>query len=159
MLFTLICCQAIFSQPGKYAGSKQMLIGKTYTDSHKIMGLGDYTPVEGSVLNDINDPELIIGDVFRKGTTYVIVFSIKEDTALENYQIADVVEIKGVAKGWTVRSACRQYKQPDSYIFVFGKETLAEYMKTIKKAWRFYPDKRRVEVIPVKGIDCENIGC
>ncbi len=32
-------------------------------------------------------------------------------------------------------------------------------MNLIKKARRFNPDKRRIEAIQVKGIDCENIGC
>jgi thiamine biosynthesis lipoprotein ApbE len=71
-----------------------------------------------------------------------------------------VVQVAGVAKGWTIRSAsCRQNKENDAYIIAWGKETTAEYMKLIKKAWRINPDKRRIEVIPVKNVDCENIGC
>ncbi|MFZ1328640.1 MAG: hypothetical protein WAW27_06400, partial [Chitinophagaceae bacterium] len=63
-------------------------------------------------------------------------------------------------KGWTVRSSfCRQNEQESNYIIALGKATTAEYMKQIKKAWKFDPDKRRIILIPVKGIDCENFGC
>ncbi len=148
------------AQPGKYAGTKKSMIGKTYTDSRKIPGLKGWTFMEGSLLNQISDPEYIMADVFKKGTTYVIIFSIREDTASEETKIYDVIEITGVAKGWSVRvGTCNQNDQPDSYIVAWGKDTNAEYMRLIKKAWRFDPDKRRVILIPVKGIQCENIGC
>ncbi len=83
-----------------------------------------------------------------------------EDTASDKYTVVDVVEITGVAKGWTVRcSFCRQYEQENNYIIAWGKENTGQYMKLIKKAWKFDPDRRRINAIPVKGIDCENIGC
>jgi hypothetical protein len=145
---------------GKYAGTKKSLIGKVYTDSRNLAALKGWTFMEGGVANSLNDPELITSDVFKKGTSYVVFFSIKEDTASDKFTVIDVVEITAVIKGWTVRSSfCRMNKQENNYIIAWGKENKEEYMKLIKKAWKFNPDKRRIDAIPVKGIDCENIGC
>lgn len=150
----------IYAQPGKYAGTKKSLIGKFFTDSRNLTALKGWTYVEGGLANSLNDPEWIMSHIFRKGTTYIVFYSIMEDTATGKSKVADVLEITGVTKGWTVRSSfCRQNKVESNYIIAWGKETSSEYMKLIKKAWIFDPDKRRIIVIPVKGIDCENIGC
>ena len=157
LLFLLV---NIHAQNGKYAGTKKSLIGKTFTDSRNMPGLKGWTLREGSLLNHIEDPEYIFADVYKKGTSYIVVFSIKDDTTSDKFEIQDVIEITGVAKGWDIRvGTCTWFGQPDSYIAVWGKETQDEYMKLIKKAWRFDPDKRRVNAIPVKTIKCENIGC
>ncbi len=145
---------------GKYAGTKKSLIGKVYTDSRNLFALKGWTYMEGGLANSLNDPERIMSDVFKKGTTYIVLFSIMEDTASDKFKVIDVVEIIGVTKGWTVRSSfCRENKQENNYIIVWGKENTGQYMKLIKKAWKFDPDRRRINVIPVKGIDCENVGC
>lgn len=158
--FLVLFATAIFAQPGKYAGTKKSLIGKIYTDSRYIPGLKGWTYMEGALLNHIDDPEQITADVFKRGTSYVVVFSIKEDTASDKFEIQDVIVITGVAKGWAVRSGtCSWLNQANPYIVAWGKETQDEYMKLIKKAWRFDPDKRRVIGIPVKTVVCENIGC
>ncbi len=103
---------------------------------------------------------MITVDVFQKGSTVIVLYSIKEDTLSDEYRIADVLEIKGVARGWEIRSSfCRRNGTEDAYVTILGKQTQDAFMKIIKKAWRFNPDKRRIELIPVKGIDCENIGC
>lgn len=160
VLIFLLCGCVVMAQPGKYAGTKKSLIGKKYTDSHSIKGLQGWTFREGNVLNPLTDPEMITVDVFQKGTTYIVMFSIKEDTASDIFLIVDVMEVKGVAKGWQIMSGmCRQNQQENTYIVAWLKEATTEYLKTIKKAWKFNPDKRRIEVIPVKGVDCVNIGC
>ncbi len=147
------------AQAGKYAGTMKKLIGKVYTDSRNIAALKGWQPREGSVLNPLTDPEMILADVFQKGTTYIVFFSIKEDTASTMYKIFDAIEIKAVLKGWIIKTAlCRQNKIESPYIFAWLKETPTDYMKTIKKAWRFNPDKRRIEILPIKNIDCMNEG-
>ena len=150
------------AQPGKYAGSKKTLIGKEFTELKKLPALKGWQNMEGAVVNPnpFTDTETHLVDIFKIGTTYLIIFSINEDTASKTFKIIDVVQVGGVAKGWTIRSSsCRRNKENDAYIIVWGKETTDEYMKLIKKAWRINPDKRRIELIPIKGIDCENIGC
>ena len=145
---------------GKYAGTKKSLIGKVYTDSRNLTALKGWEFMEGGLANSLDDPERIMSEVFKKGTTYVVLFSIMEDTASGKFKVMEVVEITGVLKGWTVRgSFCRQNEQENNYIIAWGKENTGQYMKLIKKAWKFDPDRRRINAIPVKGIDCENIGC
>ena len=145
---------------GKYAGTKKSLIGKVYTDSRNLTALKGWEFMEGGLANSLDDPERIMSEVFKKGTTYVVLFSIMEDTASGKFKVMEVVEITGVLKGWTVRgSFCRQNEQENNYIIAWGKENTGQYMKLIKKAWKFDLDRRRINAIPVKGIDCENIGC
>ena len=158
-MFVLLYANA---QPGKYAGSKKTLIGKEYTELSKLPGLKGWQNMEGAIVNSfpLTDAEMHSVAVLKIGTTYLIIFSINEDTAHDTFKIMDVVQVAGVTKGWTIRTAsCRSNKENDAYIIVWGKETTDEYMKLFKKAWRINPDKRRIEIIPVKGIDCENIGC
>jgi hypothetical protein len=148
------------AQNGKYAGTKKSLIGKTYTDSRYIAGLKGWAYMEGALLNHINDPEQITAVVFKKGTTCVVIFSVKEDTASGDYAIRDVIEITGVSKGWSVRlGSCDQSGQPDPYIVAWGKDSQGAYMNLIRKAWRFDPDRRKVNAVPAKTVRCENIGC
>ena len=159
-LVLLSACLSAPAQPGKFAGTKKSLIGKEYTDSRLMPGLKTWTFREGTLMNSLKDPEWFMADIFQKGTTMVVVISVKADTASDTYRIIDLIEVKGVTKGWTIHAgSCRQNKINNAWLIVWGKETNQEYMKTLKKAWRFNPDKRRVEVMPVKGVDCENIGC
>ncbi len=158
-LFFFLLSTTVMAQ-GKYAGTKKSLIGKVYTDSRNLTALKGWTFMEGGVANSLDDPERIMSEVFKKGTTYVVLFSIMEDTASGKYTVVDAVEITGVAKGWAIRSSfCRQNGQENNYIIAWGKENTGQYMKLIKKAWKFDPDRRRINVIPVKGVDCENVGC
>jgi hypothetical protein len=159
-LLLLLPFTGVIAQPGKYAGTHKSLIGTTFSLSREIPALKGWTMKEGSLLNQINDPEYIYADVYKKGTTYMVVISIVEDTASDNFKIVEVLEIPGVQKGWTVRiGSCYKLEQPDNYIIAWGKENQDEFMKLFKKAWRFNPDKRKIEILPVKGIKCENIGC
>lgn len=150
------------AQPGKYAGTKKSLIGKEYIVVDSLPALKGWIHKEGTVMNinPMTDPELHIVEVFQKGTTWLIIFSVQEDTSINRSVIADVVEVTGVLKGWSVHTgSCSQNNTGNSYLVALGKDTTAAYMKVIKKAWQFDPDKRRVIILPVKGIKCENIGC
>jgi hypothetical protein len=162
LFFLLLILSSATAQPGKYAGSKKSLIGKEFTELEKLPVLKGWQYMEGAIVNSNpnTDVEMHSVSIFNIGTTYLIIFSINEDTTHDVYKVIDVVQVAGVAKGWTVRSAsCRRNKENDAYIIAWGKETTDEYMKMIKKVWRINPDKRRIEVAPVKNVDCENIGC
>jgi hypothetical protein len=151
------------SQPGKYAGSKKVLIGKTFTKQEDMPQLKGWEYYSGTVMNidPMAAPELHMAEVYKKGTTHLIIFLVREDTASNQSVIADVIEVAGVAKGWSIQTfGCRQYKKNSTYIIALGRDSNDEFIKTIKKAWRFNPDKRRVELLPIKGIDCINeTGC
>lgn len=160
--FIAFCCSVtlIFAQAGRYAGTKKAMIGKSFIEPGEITQLKGWTQMEGAVVSKLDEPEMFLVYVFKKGTTVLFFFSIKEDTASDKMIVCDVAEISGVQKGWEIRSSfCRKNKKEDSFIVVWGKTTTREYMEIIKKAWRFNRDKRRIEIIHVKGIDCENVGC
>lgn len=147
----------VTAQPGKYAGTKKSLIGKVYTDIRTVSFLPGWTFKQGDVINAVGDPEIITADVYQKETTYLVLFSINDDTATNQFIITDVLEVKAVIKGWTVKTSfCRQQQIDNSWIVALAKETPTEYLAIIKKAWRFNPDKRRIELISTKGIDCLN---
>jgi len=153
----LLAIHSLQAQPGKYAGTKKSFIGKEFTDAREIPALSTWTFVEGNLLTPVNNPEQIIADVFKKGSTYIILFSVKEDTASANFIITDVLEVKEVLKGWTIKTGlCRQNEIENSWLAAHIKQTATEFSTTVKKAWRFNPDKRRIELIQVKGIDCIN---
>ncbi len=148
------CCQS-----GKFAGSMKGLMGLSFTDSKKINGLKGWQFREGTLVSPVNDPQQIIVDVFQKGTTYVVFFSVNDDTSKNVFVVADVLEIKNVGKGWQIKTAtCSDYGQNDMELVALVKETTAEKIKTIKKAWRFNRDKIRFEVWPVKHMECINEG-
>jgi hypothetical protein len=158
LLVFILPASLLSAQPGKYAGTKKNFIGKEFADAREINELATWTYIEGKVLTPVNNPELITADVFKKGTTFLVLFSTREDTASDSFVITDVLEIKSVLQGWTIKTGfCRQNKTENSWLIAWAKETVTEFTKTIKKAWRFNPDKRRIELTPVKGIDCINI--
>ena len=144
------------AQPGRYAGTKKGLIGTVFTDSRNIQRLSGYTAVVGSVLTQLSDPPMICVDVFKKGTTYLVFFSI-EDTVSKKFTIADVMEIKPVTKGWTiVSSVCRQHGSDNSFLVAWAKESKKEYMTVLKKAWEFNTEKGWIDSVSTKGISCLN---
>ena len=144
---------------GKFAGPMQSLVGTSYTDNRHIPGLEDWEFNEGSLLSNINDPEWIMVDVYKKGATRIVFFSVMEDTASHTYVIADVIYLKAIGKGWLVKtSLCSQGENEDPGIVAIMKVANAEYMTVARQAWKFNRDKRRVEAINVKGIRCMNEG-
>jgi hypothetical protein len=144
---------------GKYAGTMKKLIGVTYSDSRNIKELARWTFRQGSVITPLDNPEMVTVDVFQRGTTWIVYASVKEDTASDIYKIVDVLEIKNVQKGWEPKTGlCRQHKIENAQIVALVKVIYTEFLKQVKLAWRFNPDKRRFEKIPVKGIDCIHEG-
>jgi hypothetical protein len=147
------------AQPGKYAGNQKGLINTVYTDSRNIPGLSEWTFIEGSVLTALSDTTTIMVDVYKKGTAYIVFFSIREDTASEKYTISDVLEITTVAKGWLIKTSfCQLDDTANPWIVALAKQTKTEYLKVLKKAWRFNTESRQIEQVPVRGIACLHEG-
>jgi hypothetical protein len=155
----LICLTTtINAQPGKYAGKQAALINTVYTDNRHIPGLSDWTFMEGSMLNALSDTMTILVDIYKKGSTFILFFSTKDSGAVE-YTINDVLEVPPLAKGWMVKTSfCRQNEMEDPFIVALVKLTRTEYLKTIKKAWRFNRETKMLEQVPVTGISCLNEG-
>jgi hypothetical protein len=136
------------------------LIGTSYTDSRNIPGLEGWEFRKGSVITAMDDPEMIIASVYSKGKTWIVFFSIAEDTTSSVYSIMDVAEAKNVLAGWELYAAsCRKNKMENVEIVALVKWSPSqEFLKPAKQAWRFNRDKRRFEIMSVKGIDCINEG-
>lgn len=147
----------VVTAQGIYAGSKKTLIGTTYSDSHLIRGLEGWQFREGSLISAVDDPETITVDVFRKGSTCVVLFSVKEDS-ISDFQIVDLLELKNVLKTQTIKTAlCRDNKNDNAELVALIREENKEYSKAIK-AWRFNRDKRKIELKPAQQVDCLNEG-
>jgi hypothetical protein len=159
-LFILACSVlSIQAQPGIYAGTKKGLINTVYTNSRNIPALSGWTFVQGSVLNAYTDQEAVLVNIYKKGTSFLVFFSIETDSILQKKKIVDVLEVKPVAKGWTVKAAfCLLDNFDNPWIVAWAKITPTEYLKTLKKAWRFDPEKKQIELVKIKGISCLNEG-
>lgn len=154
LLFNL----AVVGQTGKYAGTKKSLIGKTYSDDRNIPGLKGFMYVEGSLITPIDDPEAMTAGVYKKGTTYVVIFGYKEDTAATRFEIADVLEVKGVLSTQTIRSGtCSDGPNEAADVVALIKNENTDSSKAIK-AWRLNRDKKRIELAQAKLIKCLNEG-
>jgi hypothetical protein len=155
----LICLTTtINAQPGKYAGKQIALINTVYTDNRHIPGLSDWNFMEGSMLNALSDTMTILVDIYKKGSTFIVFFSTKDSGAVE-YTINDLLEVPPLAKGWMVKTSfCRQNEMEDPLVVALVKLTKTEYLKSIKKAWRFNRETKVIEQVPVSGISCLNEG-
>jgi len=158
-LFILLLATGAFvthAQPGKYAGSMKKMLNKIYADEKHIPGLAGWKFQEGSLITPVNDPEMMTADVFRKGTTYLVIFSIKEDTAGTKFTIADVIEVRNVLSSQQIRTGvCSEGTNEAMDIVALVKKENREYSRAIK-AWRLNRDKRRAELISPKLIKCMN---
>ena len=159
--FALLTLLIIFfekaeAQNGKYAGSMKRMLNITYTDEKHIPGLVPWTFQEGSMITPVDNPETMTANVFKKGTTYIVLFSIKEDTADNEFTIADVLEIKNVLPSQHIRTGtCTDGANELIDIVALIKKENTESSKAIK-AWRLNRDKRRIEFASPKLIKCMN---
>jgi hypothetical protein len=146
----------INAQPGKYAGSMKKLVGKSYSDEKHISGLTGWIFQEGSLITPVDNPEAMTADVFKKGTTYIVLFSVKEDTADTKFTIADILEVKYVSSSQHIRTGlCSEGENEAVDIVALIKKENTESSKAIK-AWRLNRDKRRIESISSKLVKCMN---
>jgi len=145
---------------GKYSGAQSKLIGTKYADSRHIPGLKGWEFRQGSLVTDINDPESITADVWKKGKVWIAFFSIKEDTADKDFTIIDVIEIKTLLPGYVIMTGlCRMNEEPDATIIATVKWVPEkDILKPVKQAWKLDRDKRRILAIPTKNVDCISEG-
>jgi len=153
-----LACTLLSAQANKYAGSMKKIVGVKYTDSRNITGLRGWQFREGTLATVLDDPQPIMVEVYKKGSTYIVFFSVMEDTASKEYVIADLVELKNVTKNQEVKTAvCRAYKQGNAFIVALTNTGRTHYFKAIK-AWLFDRDRIRFEMINAKTVECLNEG-
>ncbi len=158
-LIAIICCATAVNAQGKYAGSMKKLIGISYIDYKKVKELKGWQFNQGDVITPVNYEETMSVEVFRKGSTRIVVFLLQVDAATNSSVVADVLEIKNVPAGWVVKTGtCKDGPNEAMDIVALAKETKTETMKTIKQAWRCNRDKKRIDAVPVKYITCFNEG-
>jgi hypothetical protein len=151
-----ICLGVTTQAQGKYAGSMKGLLNKTYTDIRNFPPLKSWTFVQGSLLTPVDDPESIIAHVFKKGTTWIVVVGLMEDTSATKYTVVELLEIKNIAKPRIVRIAsCKEGENENLEIIGLIKPASKEYEPVIK-AWRFNRDKRRIEIKSIRNTSCLN---
>ncbi|HEX7846779.1 MAG TPA: hypothetical protein VF476_13335 [Chitinophagaceae bacterium] len=147
------------SAQGQFAGAKtKPLIGKKFNNDRVLPGLPDYEYREATIASGDNDPEQFSVAVFQKGPTYVVIFTVNEDTTTDDYTVLDVLVIKQVKKTEAVKVLlCRRNKTSNIEIVAVTQPGKAEYSPA-SRAWRFNRDKRRFESASASGVDCMNEG-
>jgi hypothetical protein len=159
LVFLLFISVAAVAQ-GKFAGPVlKNLVNKIYSDNRKIPELSGYSFRQENLVTEIKDTQQINADVFMKGTSAVVFFSMLKDTVKKRYVILDVLEIKDIEKGWQVHTIlCRLDKKSNAGIVALIKNGEGDYLNNVKLAWHFNRAKMQFESIPVTGIDCFNEG-
>lgn len=155
LLLPLLLLSSLVYGQGQFAGSMKAMVNQTYRNSRTIPDLEGFEFQEGSLVSGINDPAMLV-DVFNKGNTAIVFFSVMEDTAAHKYTIMDVVEVKNIQPGWEVRTGfCRQRGVGSADIIAVVKTSNQEYLKTVREAWRFNRDKRKFYAVNAKEVDCQ----
>lgn len=128
------------------------LIGTQYKTESEIDILKGFTPRGGSVITDINDPEILSGSWFVKGSTAIVFFERIDDT--NNREILDVLEIKNVKSTQEIiMGLCSSGANESTEIFALVTSKNEERLKAIK-AWRFNRDKGRIETLTATNVTC-----
>lgn len=141
---------------GQFAGSMKAMVNQTYRNSRTIPDLEGFDFQEGSLVTSVNDSKAMLVDVFNKGNTAIVFFSVMEDTSAHKYTIMDVVEVKDIQPGWEVRTGfCRQRGVGSADIVAVVKTSNQAYLKTVREAWRFNRDKRKFYPVNAKEVDCQ----
>lgn len=163
VVICLLSAGSLMAQ-GQYAGTMKKIIGATYRYSDSIPGLRTWTFNQGSLLSAFDDPESIAATVYKKGNTLLVFISIGMEDAetdsqnIPRMKVIDVMEIKNVGKGQEIKtSVCRQNKKENQWILALIKPAAVDYSKALK-AWQFNREKRKLQVISTKMVDCMNEG-
>ena len=158
-LFLVVCLVTTtqLSAQGKYAGPVlKKLIGTRVTDEKNVKGLNGWKLMEGTLLGFNTEKEAII-DVYKKGTTYAVVFRFPQKDS--TYRIRDILEIKNVpATQQIVVSVCRLNDKEDEEIIALVKGDVNTGWYKIYKTWRASKSKELFQSIPVRSIKCEMQG-
>jgi hypothetical protein len=145
-------------------------IASAQTDAAKYTGLryGPTVPkgikyVGGSLISEIGDKrEYGVAEV-HKGRTKLLWFErIKhfDDEGKPYWELMDAIVVPPHPKGQVlVYSFCWMNNHPDKEIAaIVDYQADAEYFTRVRKAWRANRQTEKFEVIPTKGIKCENNG-
>ena len=155
-VISFLFAQQLLAQ-GQFAGAKpRTLIGKTYNNDKTLPGLPDYEYREVTLASEESDPEQFSVGVFQKGSTWLVFYSVNNETKSDKYTILDVLIIKHVSSSQQVKTLlCRKDRKSDMEIVALTKADKAAATPALK-AWRFNRKQKHFESINTVGIDCLN---
>jgi hypothetical protein len=109
------------------------------------------------MLSKLDDQTVVIANVYKKGSTYIVLFSGKDDSVAVEYSILDVLEVKNVATNQHIKTGlCSQgTNEAVEIVALTKKESNVASSKAIK-AWFFNMHKLHLESQNVKGVTCLN---
>ena len=158
IVFILLLTTSVFAQ-GKLASDYKKLLGQTYMNEKGINDLKNFRYQQGKVLGEPNEGKFNSTiDVYKKGSTALVILSKKINLSTEEYRIIDVLKIISIPKNYELRiSDCsRKQGYPDETIIAVVFSGTKPKVKLIKEA--FALKDIRFEKIAIKGIQCINEG-
>lgn len=159
LLLLGLMVSALLHAQGKWAGPLKKYIDSSYADERAVSWLPGWQYREGSLITDVNDPDAITLQAYRKGSQWMVLMSLREGSLSENWRVLDILWVKNVKSGWGIRTfGCRQNGRENSELLAHVRIAHAYVLKSVKQAWRAHRDKRRFEIQSVLGIDCLNEG-
>jgi hypothetical protein len=140
----------------------KQLIGKRFRDKKELPLLRHWQMREGYLLPSTDSIGYAV-QVLQKKQQYLVLLTqldYSEDERKPDYIIRNLLEIKAVQRGQELMTAsCHANGTGDESIIALAtprKDT--EVVKRIHKAWRINTATRSIITIPVKGIDCLQLG-
>ncbi len=125
-----------FSQ-GKFSGEFNTIIGQKFLTEKDIPQLDSFKYVGGSIISDCVDCYFLKLEVFKKGTTAIVVLSKLVDKVNRKYSIIEVLKISDVPKNYEIRiSGCTSKNIiPDDKIIAVYYIGSKKNVKLIKESY------------------------
>lgn len=151
LIFSQICIAQ-----GKFASEFNTLIGQKFQSQKDITQLESFKYLGGSIISDCVDCYYLSLEVYKKGTTAVVVLSKLVDKINREYSIIEVLKINDVPKNYEIRTfgCSSKNMNPDHKIvavYYFGRK---KNVKLIKESYVL--KDVRFEKINPKIIKCFN---
>ncbi len=158
IILLFLITNSVFAQ-GRWAADFKSLIGQTYTNESGIKALKNFRYEQGTVVGEAIEGKFFSTiDVYRKGSTAIILLSKKIKANADEYRIIDVLKISSIPKNDEVRTTDCSRKQayPDETIVAIVFSGPNRQVKLVKEAYAL--KDIRFEKITTKGITCINEG-
>lgn len=144
-----------FSQ-GKHAGEFKAILGQKYLTEKDIPPLKSFKYVCGSIISDSVNSYYLSLEVFKNGTTAVVVLNKLIDKVAKKHSVIEVLKLVDVQKDYEIRiSGCTaKNKNPDDIIVAVYYTGRNKKIKLIKESYVL--KDIRFEKIDAKTVKCIN---
>ncbi len=158
----IICAFIFFSQmcfaQGKLAAEFKDIIGSKFISEKEIPQLKNYRYTSGNIISDVEflDSYFLSLEVFRNGTTAIVLLCKRIDKANNQKSIIEVLKIIDVPKDYEIRTSSCTAKNinPDDKIVAVYYIGRKKNVKLIKEA--FVLKDIRFEKMNPKNVKCIN---